>query len=139
MTQKYPTLIRHHIYPRDAEANSFNSGWLSMAQIEEYIQEILSKKHVPIDSCVFSIEAEFNSTQRLKATLRHGQAFENYSHKETKGGLNVSFILKNGRKCDSYKCLDNICTGKCTDKFMIEVIGKKFFPQQYKDTNTKQK
>ena len=62
---------------------------------------------------------------------KHGKAFDQAIYIDVNNTDMNSLCNAQNRK----KCLRNIKSGKCKDKFVIENIGKVFFADKYKDDN----
>ena len=122
------------------DTKSIACGCISVNQAKKYIRTIASEHTIPEGSCLYCIKAEFDFASTAKTQLSRNELVKQGDIKQTEvGRLDITVSMINGRKCSRTKCFENIRNGKCTDKFMIDIIGKKFFPEQYKDTKTKQR
>ena len=139
MTHKIAVFMNHYLYPNDPQTNSANCGCVSLSKIRKYLQEISDKAFIPSDSCLYAFYANFCSCDYTKVYLKHNSTADNCPEKTSVKELNINFSLKNKHTCCSLDCVNNICTGKCTDSFVTEIIGKKFFPEKYKNEQTKQR
>ena len=88
------------------------------------IKQAIKSQQPPIDSCIEKISAEwfegkFVMTAEFKQNTKCSAGFKNPEP-----------LVKNDI------CVHCLCDGKCTDKFMREVIAKNMLPEIY---NTKQK
>ena len=110
---------------------------MSTGQIHNYLQQ-LSIQLMPDKSCIYHMCASFINYDKNRVSFCRTTNFMKTSE-EHFAGLTVYFSLINGCKCRKEDCLHNLKNGTCTDKFMIDVIGKPFFADKYIDTNTKQR
>ena len=101
----------------------------STEQIEKYLNELSTTTNIPRKSCFCDLYAHFNACHDTKVMMRSisPTAIEDISN----GELNINIIFKNWHNCLRKDCFENIKSGKCTDKFVIDIIGKKFFPNEY--------
>ena len=112
------------------------AGQMTENQIKDYLAELSNKGNIPETSCLRRMFANMNidTTAFLSGT---GKAKDNFIRYD--GRLNICSILKSDSICTARNCARKIKNGKCTDPFVIETIGKKFFADKYKANNTKQR
>lgn len=134
MIKKYPVFLefvsnRHQlIKPENCS--------LSENKIKAYLRE-LSARRIFDESCICSMHARFYNYNNIETNLVVEPATRNNPTESHSGALEIRICNRNGCKCSAHDCPDNIANGKCTDKFVTEIIGKKFFGNKYK--NTKQR
>ena len=110
---------------------------LSRDQIQNYLRH-LSLQLMPDTSCIYHMCASFVNQDKQRVSFCRTTNFMKTSEDHF-AGLTVYVSLINGCKCRHEDCLRNLKNGTCTDKFMIDVIGKPLFADKYIDTNTKQR
>lgn len=109
-------------------------GKLTKEEVLEFMKNITSLK-IPVDSCVYKVSVDAQQKIQVHAHLDYEGSgmFRNNSSDAT---MDISLsMMKDDRKCDSNKCLDNIKSGRCIDPFVRDNIAAKFFANKY----TKQK
>lgn len=116
---------------RDNKAPWLDCGNLSTKQIKQYLQEIADNKTIPVNSCVHNINAKFRMVRETYAFATTNGPITDNHHTVTMGGLDISVCNRYGCKCHREHCFENLASGKCTDEFMIKIIGKKFFADKY--------
>ena len=112
------------------------AGTLTESQITQYLAELSAKGNVPEKSCIKRMFANMNTDITIYLS---GAADKDHRSNRHNGKLNVFSFIKSDSLCSAKNCAKAIKTGKCTDKFVIETIGKKFFADKYKDKQTKQR
>lgn len=107
--------------------NFYHVANLSKWQMTAYAASL--QKPIPKASCLQSLNAckkniETQSTIRGAAAEEHNTCI--------KHELTISLVT-DFKKCGNHKhdCVFNLMNGKCTDPYVIENIGKKFFPNAY--------
>lgn len=118
---------------------TLNCNRMFKGQIEKYIYDIADKNKVPQESCVYRVGASFNDITSIHTHISHDSEQTADSVETSMGALDINVLRKNDCKCSKYQCLYNLASGKCNDPFMIDIIGKKFFPDKYKTIKTKQR
>ena len=113
-------------------------GKMSAKQMKDYVKEIAAKKIIPQSSCVHHICALCNVRDSISTILWHDQNTLK-PQKFNSGALDIHITMVNHRNCTRQDCFNNIKNGKCTDEFVIDIIGKKFFADRYPNANTKQR
>ena len=140
MTQKkYDVRLDFSCFGSGSGMEPLDCGSLTIEEIEQYLQELATKKMVAKDSCAHHLTASFETKESLKVFLARNYQCPNAPYKESMGRLNLYMTNMNNSKCPDRDCFNNIRSGKCTDAFVIETIGKKFFADKYKDNQTKQR
>ena len=106
------------------------AGQMTETQIKDYLATLLSKGNIPETSCLCRMFANMNidTTTFLSGTGKAKDNFIRYN-----GRLNICSFLKSDSICTAKNCARKIKNGKCTDAFVIETIGKKFFADKYQD------
>ena len=122
------------------DTKSIACSCISVKQAMKYVRSIASKGQIPEDSCLYKIIADLQFTNSAQILLSHDECIQCGDIKQKESGkLDITVIMTNGRKCSRTHCFENIRNGKCIDKFVIDIIGKKFFPEQYKNKNTRRR
>lgn len=88
---------------------------------------------LPSNSCIFEFELQLNYEKDYSTHMNRWTAIT--TKKElVNSQLSIWYRLNRSLK-DGFcqNCLNNIASGKCTDNFVIEHIGKKFFADKYKE------
>lgn len=108
------------------------ASW-SEKQIEKYLRELSAFGCAPKESCFFTVNARFYENSEIKVILPSFFARKPVPgiRDESDGGMDINIKFKNSHKCPCEDCFKNIQSGKCTDKFVIDIIGKKFFTDNY--------
>ncbi len=111
------------------ETQEIKLGETSWDHAKQFQQELAVK--LPNNSCMNVVTTQ----------LRHGVCTESTSTRLASRGvfdtgattpeLTISLLWADECKCSTRKCLGNIRNGKCTDPYIIEHIGKKFFADKY--------
>lgn len=108
---------------------SQDCGQISVKKAKKYIQELANYTLIPQDSCLYTLSATFFGSEIEKYFLCCNPKPK--IHTKNNYYMRLGIILKNCRKCPRQDCLQNIQSGKCTDEFAREVIGKKLFAEKY--------
>lgn len=106
-------------------------GVITAKQAKAYIREIANLRTIPQDSCLYDLSVQFFSHNGQKYYLCGNPNYKPKLHKTCNGWMSLKINNKNCRKCATEDCLKNICSGKCTDEFAREIIGKKLFADKY--------
>lgn len=90
-------------------SSSLQCGFLLAYERENFLTE-LKTNPVPENSC-----------------------FQEMKIMQIESGTKIQIIcdLGTNAKCGPAKCFQNIMTGKCTDEYVKNMIGKKFFEAKY--------
>lgn len=108
-------------------------GSMTIEQIKQYLQELATKKTLSFYSCPNHFTAHFENKESLSVYMSHHYDCPATPREESKGCLNLYMTNHGKNKCSYRDCFNNIKNGKCTDSFIIENIGKKFFADKYQD------
>ena len=108
-------------------------GSLTEQQIKQYLQKLARQKQMSLYSCPNHFTAHFENTESLSVYLSPRYNSPDSPREENKGRLNLYMTNNSNSKCHYRDCFNNIRNGKCTDAFIIENVGKKFFADKYKD------
>lgn len=103
------------------------ASW-STEQIEKYLNELSTITNIPQESCFHDLNAHFNTCHDIKVIMN---TLSTATKDISTGGLIINIRFRNGHKCPRENCFKNIQSGKCTDKFVIDNIGKQFFANKY--------
>lgn len=139
MAQKKYNVRLHYSWYDSGSTEPMDCGSLPMQEINQYLARLSAKKNIPRNSCVRQFKARFENQESATVYLCHEQQCPNAPHREESGRLNLYMTNKNNSKCNGHDCFNNIRNGKCTDAFVIEIIGKEFFENKYDNTNQKQR
>ena len=138
MIKKYDVniIINRGVYSDYATAfgNTLHCGCMSEIEIGRLLQKIAKWKMLPATSCINHINAHFKVATTKHVLLSQYRPTTNYPIEKLVGGLDIFILTKHDCKCPKTDCVCNIASGKCTDKILIEILGKQFFPEQYKKT-----
>ncbi len=96
-------------------------GHWSATEMDDFLKQV-KRTTIPDDACVISLFASMNKT-----------AWTAYEHKYYSEELEI-YIHPFQKKCairDKKNCPRCIANGKCTDEFVINLIGKKLFADKY--------
>ena len=136
MERRYPVFVieenddwGHH------DVNMLPCATMSLKQIKKYLQDLDTAGQIPVGSCIYRMSAAFNYTNSKTVTLSYEQSQNTQNPEKELGSLQIHITRSSAKKCPNRDCFANIQNGRCTDEFMINVIGKKFFARKY--TNTK--
>ena len=140
MEKKYDVILNYSACAgaSNGGVEPLHCGSMTMEQIKQYLQELATKKTISPYSCPNHFTAHFENKESLSVYLSHHYDCPDTPSKETKGCLNLYMTNHASTgiytsKCYYRDCFNNIKNGKCTDAFIIETIGKKFFADKYKD------
>lgn len=98
-------------------------GYLQIGEMSEFFAQIKNAK-IPSESCIAAIYTSIASTA---LTIR-GKNTQNNAEEL------IIDIYPTNQKCkirDGKNCIKCIASGKCRDKFVIDLIGKKLFADKY--------
>ena len=96
-------------------------GYMDIESLNEY-RKSLKNIDIPASSCIKALSIDFHQTDNIDKT-----------DKTSTARLIVS-VWPVAPKCaiqDCAKCTTNIINGKCTDAFVVDLIGKQFFADKY--------
>lgn len=118
------------------DSQDIKAGTMTESQIKDYLSMLADCREIPENSCLKRMFANMciDSTVYVSNAACKDKRTNRYT-----GKLNVVSFLKNKSLCSTENCARNIKNGKCTDVFVIENIGKKFFAYKYKKEQTKQR
>ena len=127
--------IQHDVILRDSindwvhDKKPLSCGTLYDTELKEYQEHLFNITHIPQDSCITSFDAGFYNS-RMISINNSEQKVKEWVH-----DLKIDLRYKPEHECGCKRddCFGNIESGKCTDAFMIEHIGKRFFADKYKD------
>ena len=106
-------------------------GNLNRSEIMGYTYELTNLHVIPSDSCVSELSINERKTNQTKLTKNTNYEPETSSCTE----LCLEVVPQMGKtSCfasNASQCMRFISSGKCKDPFIIENIGKKFFPNLY--------
>lgn len=105
------------------------AGQMTETQMKDYLAQLSNKPNIPETSCLRRMFAnmDIDTTAFLSSDSKEKNNFIRYC-----GHLNIFSLLKSTSICTAKNCARKIKNGKCTDPFVIETIGKKFFADKYK-------
>lgn len=112
-------------YKTPEPQQTFLVGCVSENRATKYFRTLSAIRKLPEDTCL-------DDMTLYRMTLLRFPMFE---HKQ----FHINFTTIPRCKCPAEECLRNLCAGECTDEFVIEHIGKMFFPDKYKDKQIKQR
>ena len=140
MEKKYDVILNYSCFAGacNGGVEPLHCGSMNMEQIKQYLQELAAKKTISHYSCPRHLTAHFENKESLSVYLSHMYTCPDAPQEESKGCLNLYMTNHASAgmytsKCPDRDCFNNIRTGKCTDTFVIETIGKKFFADKYQD------
>ena len=137
--KKYDIRLHYAWFAHGSSIEAMDCGSLPAQEIKKYLNRLATKKSLAKDSCVRHFKARFENTESASVYLCHENQCPNAPQTEESGRLNLYMTNKNNSKCSGHDCLNNIRNGKCTDAFIVEIIGKEFFENKYDNTNQKQR
>ena len=105
---------------------------MTAKEIKTYMNKINHYKEIPLDSCLYYISFDFQDTHQRKISFSTLHPHK-YTDQRSLGGFFISVQMKNCQKCSNKDCFNNIDNGKCTDKFVCEIIGKYLFKEKYEN------
>lgn len=106
-------------------------GQITAKQAKTYIRELANLRAIPQESCLYNLSVQFFSHNGQKYYLCGDPNYQPKLHKTCNGWMRLKINNKSCRKCATEDCLKNICSGKCQDEFVIDLIGKKLFADKY--------
>lgn len=127
----------------DVTISEPNDGWgcfaplaiycnpMTVKEIQDYLDIVAKNKTIPIDSCLYQMNTHIQHCGCIDVLLSRNNFDIESTKKDYSSYMKISVQMTNSRKCPREKCLENIKYGKCTDKFMIDIIGKQFFTDKY--------
>ena len=107
---------------------------VSSDRVNSLIRKLSRSRKIPDESCIYTITFHCRSNKTLPLNRLTKSTTPSLDNE-----LEVHFTTTPHCKCPIEECLQNLAAGKCTDKFMIENIGKQFFKDKYQDKHTKQR
>lgn len=126
-------------YGQSGNSEPIQCGSLTQEEIETYIKQLSANKVLPMGTCVHHMSARFYNTDKVYTYLVQDQPNTGVPSEEHNSWFEIGIGNTAGQKCSKYDCFNNIKHGKCTDPFVIETIGKKFFADKYNNEQTKQR
>jgi len=136
MAKRYEITLIDGSYAQQMDA--ICCGSMPLTKTKKYLQELSKIQDIPQESCLYSVDAKLYNTDNTRVYFNR-----EYPSAKTDNvvihRLQLTVCNRTGQKCVHGNCFKNISQGKCTDKFMIEIIGKKLFADKYKDNNSKQR
>ena len=113
------------------------SAYVDPAQANEIVKQLASVQYPMRKYGLCKMTASLSSDGK---TLNINRTFDS----ETLDDENHIFMRCTGNWCNCpetihKKCIKNLCTGKCQNKYMCETVGGILFPNLYKDLKQKQK
>ncbi len=106
-------------------------GQITAKGAKAYIRELADLRTIPQESCLYDLSVQFFSHNTHKCYLCGDPNYKPKLHKTCNGWMSLKINNKTCHKCATEDCLKNICSGKCTDEFVINLIGKKLFAEKY--------
>ena len=103
---------------------------MTAKEIKKYMSEINQHKTIPLDSCLYSIDVDFQDLFQRKIAISTENQYK-LTTKKSVGGLYISVQFKGCAKCRSTECFRNLESGKCRDDFVRKIIGEKLFQDKY--------
>ena len=100
---------------------------MTKSGINRLFQKASIYHHIPETSCIYSISMAFNEN----VTKSFSVGTSNGIKEKNVADLKIRLQMRNSHKCSHENCFHNIRCGKCTDKFMIDLIGKILFKDKY--------
>ncbi len=111
------------------------AGKIAYDDAVEYARR-LSEVQIPYNACAYMLQIDVVNNQQCTA-VAHSQnsSFDNlFRFASAAKMVYINLALGGAAKCPPSMCLEHIAAGKCTDAFVIEHIGKKFFADKYQNT-----
>lgn len=105
---------------------------MTAKEIKNYMNEINHHKTIPLDSCLYSVNVDFQDLFQRKIFITTENQYKSATKKSV-GGLYISVQLKNCKKCDATNCFSNLEDGKCRDDFVRKIIGEKLLKDKYEN------
>jgi len=111
---------------------------LTEKEAKQYLKDLVKTfNQAPKKSCFVCMEAQFSKKETKSFSFVSAYPYKNPIQKTCSKALELHLASCLNCTDTERKCLNNIKNGKCPDKFIVELIGKRFFPAQY--TSEKQK
>ena len=115
------------------DVNTLNCGHMTLNDIKKHLNDIAHISRIPQTSCLYNMHARLFTINGIDVKLaRPGSPSATGKTTNNSVHIDISVKIKNGCKCSNGSCFQNISAGKCTDDFMINIIGKRFFADKYK-------
>ncbi len=128
---KYKTSISIISNNRQCD-ESLVAGEMTWNAIHEYLQDV-AQKQIPTDSCLESLTGAVSIENNITMHMQRSQA-ASLNTRPFPTNFRINLNLHKCKKCPLNQCNQNITSGKCNDKFVIENIGMKFFQDAYQKT-----
>ena len=112
---------------------------LTEREAKRYLKDLAKEfRHIPATTCFLCMETQFSKKETTSVSFNRNWK-NNKVQKEKILSNSLELHLATCLNCTNTErnCLNNIKEGKCQDKFVIELIGKRFFSTKY--TQEKQK
>ena len=140
MEKKYDVILNYSCFAGapNGGVEPLHCGSLTEQQVKQYLQELAAQKKISFYSCPNHFTAHFENKESSSVYLSSMYTCPDAPCEERKGCLNLYMTNHASAgmytsKCHYRDCFNNIRNGKCTDAFIIENVGKKFFADKYKD------
>ena len=118
------------------DSSATNSICCDAIELNDAINHLrkLSAIAIPDDSCLYDLFADLYVNRHYSMYTFRPLSWRTIPHMTNTKTLhmNIRANLNDATvKCDKLYCIQNIASGKCRDKFVIENIGKVFFADKY--------
>ncbi len=100
---------------------------MTKKETDKIFQKAAHYRQIPEKSCVYGMSLFFND--KLTKSFSVGQ--KNKIDENSSAGLDIHIQMKNCYKCSRENCFHNVRDGKCTDEFVIDLIGTTLFKDKY--------
>lgn len=104
---------------------------MSKNEIQNYLGKVTKQRTIPKTSCAYNIKHHLQNCGCIDVLLDQNKQNVECIQKEYSSYMKISVQMTNWRKCPREACLENIKSGKCTDLFIVNLIGKQFFSDKY--------
>ena len=104
---------------------------MTKPEIQNYLDTISKHKNIPYDSCLADIDIRLEYSGNMAMHLSRDSNGVNSNKKDYASDMKIFVQTVHDRDCPRQECLNNIQNGKCTDRFVIDIIGKQFFADKY--------
>lgn len=131
MQKKYNVSFKY-MYPFPTQ--DLCIGTVPADKVNSLFRKLSKNNQIPSESCIYTLTLHCRNNKTLPLTRLSGNTSLSFDN-----NLDIHFTTNPRCKCQIEECLRNLAAGECSDKFMIENIGKKFFADKYKDNNTNQR